>query len=215
MRIQNFDFHVDLMRSILWQYETAPRAIQLARNDQAYIDSHHEEFWRGWFRDVFDLTTANQFGLSVWARILDLPLKVTIESSTEKVWGFSEDNENFNNGSFGDDGRAGVSLDVETARKLLRLRWVKLTMRPTVPNLNRALLDIFGPGVEVIDSYDMKYATYLFKVDPGYRLRQALEHFDALPRPSGVGVAWIIGEAEPVFGFAPTDLNFNNGSFGA
>ncbi|RIQ10277.1 DUF2612 domain-containing protein, partial [Bordetella avium] len=35
--VQEFDFSVDLLASILWQYEGAPMAVQLARNDQAWI----------------------------------------------------------------------------------------------------------------------------------------------------------------------------------
>lgn len=213
---QRFDISVNLMRSILWQYEGAPKAIALARNDQAFFDLAHEEFWSDWVRDVFDLTTANAFGLSVWARILDLPITISDEASDEGTpWGYGPENENFNNGSFSTSGSSGVRLETETARLLLRLRWVGLTVRPTVPNLNRAMRDIFGPDeVQVLDHYNMTIV-YLFRTDPGYRFRQVLENFDALPRPSTVELFWAIGDKDPVFGFAEDDMNFNNGAFGA
>ncbi|URG13021.1 DUF2612 domain-containing protein [Stenotrophomonas phage B2] len=213
---QHIDLNVDLMRSILWQYETAPKAIALARNDQAFIDSHQKEFWTDWTRDVFDLTTANAFGLSVWARILDLPISVVDQQPDEGTpWGYGEHNENFDNGSFSSSGSSGIRLETETARQLLRLRWVSITTRPTVTNLNRAMRDIFGPDeVEVLEHYNMTIV-YMFRTDPGYRFRLVLETFDALPRPSTVELFWAVGDKEPVFGFAPDDLNFNHGVFGA
>lgn len=215
MKQQAFDFSVDLMRSILWQYEGAPNAIALARNDQAFINIQHTEFWEDWITDVFDLTTANNFGLAVWARILDLPITISESRNVEDVWGFGVHNQNFNNGGFGIGLDSDILLDTESARQLLRLRWVQLTMRPTVPNINRALNDIFGPGVvEVIDDYDMLYATYFFQVTPDYKLRRLLERTNVLPRPSTVGVQWVV-QVRPAFGFGEHHLNFNNGSFGA
>lgn len=215
MKQQLFDLSVNLMRSILWQYEGAPNAIALARSDQRFIDLKHTEFWDDWIKDVFDLTTANAFGLTVWARILDLPISVTESQNIEDVWGFGIHNRNFNNGGFGVGTDSDLTLDIESARQLLRLRWFQLTMRPTVPNINRALSEIFGPGiVEVIDGYDMLYATYFFQQTPGYKLRRLLEKTNVLPRPSTVGVRWVV-QAPPVFGFGEHHLNFNNGPFGA
>lgn len=215
MKEQAFDFSVNLMRSILWQYEGAPNAVALARNDQAFIDVRHSEFWKDWITDVFDLTTANTFGLTVWARILDLPITILESRNVDNVWGFGIHNENFNNGGFGVGLDSEIILDTESARQLLRLRWVQLTMRPTVPNINRALSEIFGPGVvEVIDGYDMLYATYFFQQTPDYKLRRLLERTNVLPRPSTVGVQWVV-QTRPAFGFGEHHLNFNNGSFGA
>lgn len=212
---QQFDFSVDLMRSILWQYEGAPRAVALARNDQAWIEAHHSEFWRNWHRDVFDLDTANQFGLSVWARILGISLEIGESRRVEGVFGFGVRNANFQNGNFGRARDGHVSLDVESARKLLKLRWFQLTMRPTVPNINQALANVFGPNsAYVADSYDMNLVTFFFLQTPDYRLRRLLEKTDILPRPSTVGVGWKV-QVKPSWGFGPNHLNFDNGNFGA
>lgn len=212
---QQFDFSVDLMRSILWQYEGAPRAVALARNDQAWIDGHHSEFWRNWHRDVFDLDTANEFGLSVWARILGVSLEIGAPRRVEGVFGFGVNNANFENGNFGRASDGQVSLDIESARKLLKLRWFQLTMRPTAPNINQALASVFGSGMAyVADSYDMTLVTLFFSKTPDYRLRRLLEKTDILPRPSTVGVGWKV-QVKPSWGFGPKHLNFENGNFGA
>lgn len=211
---QQFDFSVDLMRSILWQYEGAPRAVALARNDQAWINSHHSEFWRNWHRDVFDLDTANEFGLSVWARILGVSLEIGEQRRVEGVFGFGTNNSNFENGNFGRASDDQVSLDIESARKLLKLRWFQLTMRPTAPNINQALDSVFGDGVAyVADSYDMAL-TFFFLQTPDYKVRRLLERTDILPRPSTVGASWKV-QVKPSWGFGPHHLNFENGNFGA
>ncbi|KOQ50596.1 hypothetical protein ABW39_04895, partial [Achromobacter xylosoxidans] len=166
---QEFDFSVDLMRSILWQYEGAPRAVALARNDQAWLDSHQEQFWSNWHRDVFDLDTANQFGLAVWARILGVSLEIGESHRVEGVFGFGAENKNFGNGNFGRAADGQVSLDIESARKLLKLRWFQLTMRPTAPNINQALVNVFGSdSAYVADSYDMTLVTFFFSQTPDY-----------------------------------------------
>lgn len=212
---QQFDFAVDLMRSILWQYEGAPRALALARNDQAWIDTHQAEFWRDWHRDVFDLDTANEFGLAVWARILGVSLEIGKPRRVEGVFGFGVNNQNFENGNFGRASDSQVSLDIESARKLLKLRWFQLTMRPTAPNINQALASVFGSGVAyVADSYDMTTVTFFFLQTPDYRLRRLLERTDILPRPSTVGVRWQV-QVKPSWGFGENHLNFERGNFGA
>ena len=212
---QQFDFSVDLMRSILWQYEGAPRAVALARNDQSWIDSHHSDFWRNWHRDVFDLDTANEFGLSVWARILGVSLEIGAPRRVEGVFGFGVNHANFENGNFGRASDGQVNLDIESARKLLKLRWFQLTMRPTAPNINRSLAMVFGPGAAfVADPYDMTWVTFFFTTAPDYRLRRLLENTDILPRPSTVGARWMT-QIRPSWGFGPNHLNFENGNFGA
>lgn len=211
---QEFFYSVNLMRSILWQYEGAPKMVQLSKKDQDFIDSANKEFWEDWNRDVFNLKTANDFGLAVWARILDAPLTIRNEALRVNVFGFGVNHRNFENGGFGRGIETETLLDTESARQFLLLRWVKLTMRPTIPNINKALMDIFGPGrVYVTDSYDMTFASYTFKQAVNYKVRRLLEQTDVLPRPSTVGTEWEIN-IDDSFGFGPDDLNFDNGNFG-
>lgn len=73
-QVQSFDYSVDLLRSVLWAYNEAENLQGLLNAKQTWYDKNHVEFWESWITDVFDLRTANDFGLSVWAVILDLPL---------------------------------------------------------------------------------------------------------------------------------------------
>lgn len=214
MRIQPFDFSINLMRSILWQYDGAENAVALARNDQSWINTSYADFWTNWYRDVFDVDTANSFGLSVWARILGLRLEIDAQRNVTSVWGFGVNNKNFENGGFGRASDEVISLDTGSARTLIKLRWFQLTMRPTVPNINAALEDVFGAGAAfVFDSYDMTM-TYIFNSEPDYRLRRLLENTEILPRPSTVKVGWMV-RYRPSWGFGVHHLNFENGNFGA
>lgn len=212
--VQYFDFSVNLMQAILWQYENAPKMVALAQAQQRYASSMSDEFWDAWRRDVFDLHTANDFGLSVWARILDYPITISdAPRFTGAVWGFGANHFNFENGNFGIGSEREVAMTTEDARKLLKLRWFKLTMRPTVPNINAALNLVFGVGVATVsDGLDMTLE-YFFSVPPSNTLRDMLNRTDALPRPAGVQVTWTV-QVPPSWGFGVNHLNFENGNFG-
>lgn len=213
MRIQAFNFSINLMRSILWQYESAPNMIALAKNDQTFIDTQYSEFWTDWHKDVFDLNTANEFGLAVWARILNIQLEFESKRRVTEVWGFGINNKNFENGGFGIADDSWNSWDLESARILLKLRWFQITMRPTISNINYALTLVFGENVVfAYENYDMSI-TYVFRQEPNYRLKLLLQNTDMMPRPSGVKVSWMV-QYRNSWGYGIHHLNFENGNFG-
>lgn len=89
MRIQAFDYSIDLLQAILWQYNDAAKLQSLLEQKQTWYDEQYSEFWEDWYRDVFDLRTANDFGLSVWAILLNIPLTITTNlSPSANIWGF-------------------------------------------------------------------------------------------------------------------------------
>jgi len=211
--MSELDFNVDLMKSVLWQYEGSPNIKALAQNDQDYINSAHSQFWKDWIRDVFNLKTANRFGLSVWARILDVPLTIRRPQRLTGVFGFGANHKNFGNGSFGRATAAEQKVTPETARQILLLRWAQLTMRPTVPNINLALEIAFGPDVAYVrDNQDMSYAVFLFTQAPNYRVVDILRNLDILPRPSTVGAEWSLAVPDH-WGFGQDRVNFGRGGY--
>lgn len=64
-KIQSFDFHSDLLKAILWQYEDAENLKALAKYKADYFEQSTVKFWRDWYRDVFNIDTANEFGLNI------------------------------------------------------------------------------------------------------------------------------------------------------
>ena len=189
---QELDLNVNLLRSILWQYENADKLKALVIGQQEWINENHTDFWNNWIRDVFNLKTANAFGLAVWARILNVPLTIEREQNIDDVFGFGAEHENFNNGGFGTVAGAIDNVSAEQARKMLLSRYLTLTYAPTAPNINMILEVLFGEGAAyVVDSLDMRY-TYTFNGEPDYRTRELIKNVDFLPRPSAVGVDFTI-----------------------
>ena len=209
---ESLDLNVNLLRSILWQYENADKLKALVIGQQEWINENHTDFWNNWIRDVFNLKTANAFGLAVWARILNVSLTIEREKNLDDVFGFGAEHDNFNNGGFGVAAGAIDNVSVEQARKMLLARYFTLTYAPTVPNINMILEVLFGEGVVyVVDSLDMR-STYTFDGAPDYRTRELLKNVDFLPRPAAVGVDFTI-LPDDAFGFGEHHLNFENGGF--
>lgn len=195
MKIQQFNFSVNLLRALLWQYNEAARLESLVTLKQAWFDSENTGFWDDWCTDVFDLRTANVFGLSVWAIILNVPLTITNGGADGNydVFGFNiADSENFENGNFLPWVR--LPLTVEQSRLILRLRYFQLVTRATVPEVNAFLKYLFGAegNVYMIDNLDMTIS-YVFDFVPSEDVQQVLAKFDLLPRPAGVSVEYIFG----------------------
>lgn len=215
--IQDFDFSVDLMKALLWQHDNAEGLKTLLQKKQQWYDINQTEFWEGWFTNVFDLDTANDFGLAVWARILNVPLQVRVEANVLRpAFGFGVNHKNFNNGSFARGQSGDIALTTSQQRLVLKLRYFQLISRGAVPETNEWLASLFGDqgSVFVIDSNDMTFATYFFRFQPDSQLAFILEKYDLLPRPAGVGVRYQV-QVRPSFGFGENHLNFDNGNFGA
>lgn len=210
--IQPFDFGLDLKKVLLWQYENAPNIKALVQAKQAWYEANQTSLFEAYVRDIFDLNTANAFGLSVWAIILGVPIVYNLPGAGDEGWGFGEFRFNFNNGNFQENSGTFYSLSIETARVVLKLRYYKLIGTCTVPSINRAMKDVFKDygDVKVIDGLDMTQV-YSFTFTPPADMKFMLDNFDILPRPAGVGSAYII-VPPPTFGFNPDAENFEHGN---
>lgn len=223
-RIQELDYSVNLLRAILWQYEDADVLQSLLKQKQAWYDRTQTKFWDDWYRDVFNLETCNDFGLAVWAIILDMPLYYgTRGSGPRGVWGFEEFNYNhtpirppLNIGyNFGRDADGAINLNTFQRRLVLKLRYYQITSKGTVPEINFVLNQVFGAfgrKAHVLDPLDMSTATFVFDFRPDKFTLEVLQKFDILPRPAGIGYTILI-EPRNAFGFAPYYFNFGNSNF--
>lgn len=212
--IQAFDYNVDLEKAILWQYEEAVRIRTLLTEKQGWYDAEQAAFWTDWQRDMFDLRTANAFGLAVWSIILGQPIIFqNVSNPAEPTWGFGTYHKNFDRGNFA-SGSETYTLSIETARVVLRLRYYKLTGSCCVPDINRALKDIlaenYGPAW-LVDNHDMTQ-TYVFGFALPSDMNYVFTYFDVLPRPAGVGSTFTTS-VEDRFAFGPTRQNFGHGNF--
>jgi len=214
--VQKFDYSVDLLQALLWQYTDASRLQKVLERKSDWYAANQRDFWSNWYRDVFDLTTANDFGLAVWARILGVPLVAAVPASGDRpVFGFGEYNLNFNNGNFGVNNSGVQALTTEQKRLVLRLRYFQLISNGSIPQINYFMSLVFGSlgSVYVLDGYDMTMV-YVFTFILPASVRFVLENFDILPRPAGVELE-ILVQPGNAFGYDPYYLNFEQGAFGA
>lgn len=57
-------------RVFLWQYDNALRLVQILKDEISFYNENITQFIQNWQKDVFNLPTANTFGLDVWGKIL-------------------------------------------------------------------------------------------------------------------------------------------------
>lgn len=207
---------VDLLRALPWQYDATTAFRSLATQKQAWYEAYLAGFWSDWFRDVFNLQTANSFGLSVWSIVLDLPLPFAAEDAVRPSFGFDPYDLPFDQSNFGQDGPGGDTLTVEQRRLALRLRYFQLISDGTVPTINAFLADLFkasGPAY-VLDDRDMT-CRFIFEFEPDPLLFSVITDLGLLPRPAGVEafvLTAIPGGAK--FGFEPFYKPFDQGTLG-
>ena len=189
-QIQAFDFSINLIKALLWQYNSALKLQSLLESKQTWYDANYEQFWNNWYDDVFNLQTANEFGLSVWAIILQLPIVVesTLPAPSRPTFGFEEYRRNFNRGNFY-SGKENINiLSLNDARIALLLRYYQITSRPTVTEINRVFSIVFadyGPAW-VEDNLDMTI-TFHYAFDISSQLLEIITGNDLFMRPSAVG----------------------------
>lgn len=187
-RIQTVAEGADLLSVVLWQFNhDSDDSIEgLLKSKGAWYQQYSAQFWQDWYDDVFNIQTANEFGLAVWALVLGV--------------------------SFDVPGCTSYVLSVEQKRLIIRLRFYQLTTRCTVDGINAQLDDLFG-NAYVLDPLNMSPLTYVFEEQPNADVALVLSKYDLLPRPSAVGVSYRVESNLDVFGFGEFNQNFENGGF--
>ena len=193
--IQQLDYTVNVLRPLLWQYNQADNLRGLLELKQVFYDREQRDFWQNWYRDVFDLRTANDFGLTVWSIILNFPVNIETTRSPNDYMaigfntevGISPTNNsisNFSNGNFATPADSPLEgLSTEHRRLVLRIRAFNLMNDATVPSINRMLSVLFpNQGAYLEDGNDMTLTYHFTTIDA--RLRFLFTEVDILPRPS-------------------------------
>lgn len=213
MRKENIDFHVDLTQSILWQYNNAENLNAIISKLCDLNDLANKKFWEDWHSNVFNINTANDFGLEVWSRILNVKAGVSFEAQPEKLaFGLGKNRKNFNAPTnFGSRDGGYVGFTTEQKRLLVKSRLFQLTQSPTLTNINRFLKENLWKDdakVFVTDPFDMTFALYTFNYQPDANIMFLIKNTDFLPRPSTVDIDFrIVGKTS--FGVSKNRANFN------
>ena len=183
---------INATRSLLWQYNEAASLESLITSKQSWYDENWQGFWDDWYTDVFDIQTANAFGLTVWSIILNFPLNISNDMGNDVGWGFGANNFNFSNGNFAVVDANAIVLSLEEARLVLWLRAYNITSNGVIPNINAFLNFLFTETLAVgsvfaRDDYGMEM-TYIFDYTPTSSVKFVFANLDILPRPAAVSL---------------------------
>lgn len=185
-----YNCELDLLTSIDWQRGNAEKLNKLIQLKQDWYKENYCDFWNDWVVDVFDLRTANNFGLSVWSVILDLPLFDQSQKSRPDYPAiyFGSSRKNFTNGNFGNNASTLEDLTVDQKRIMLQLKAFIMHMRSSTPEINKKMTELFGVNkIYVIDNLDMTY-TYIINDAELSGFISVIQSYDLLPRPNCVSV---------------------------
>lgn len=143
MKNYDLDFSIDILSSILWQYDNADKLKSLINNKHDFFDKHTSKFWENWYRDVFNIDTANYFGLIVWAIILGCNEYVNLTYKVGyKTFGFGPYHKNFYQSNFA-LGTYILTLSENQLRKVVKAQMYNFNSNGSLYNINRLLVNLF------------------------------------------------------------------------
>lgn len=185
---------IDITKSLDWQRSNADKLINLVKLKQAWYEENHCGFWNDWVSNVFDLRTCDNFGLSVWAAILQvLIFDESVRSRTDyPAIFFGSFRKNFDNGNFGTNDSDTQSLTLVQKRTILQLKAISMFTNNSTADINKKLATVFGyQKIYVIDNLDMTY-TYMINYPEIASAIEVIEELDVFPRPNCVKVNFVI-----------------------
>lgn len=185
------------------QYAASPRIKQL-------ISYHNEYFSASWVDDfynvVWDVDTAQWFGLDIWGRIVAIENGRYLQIETGTYFGFNDSLnqswQTFNNGALynGVTETQTYELADPAFRVLILAKAMANISDSSMPGLNRVLQNLFqGRGrcwVNDLHSMTIRYV-FEFNLEPW---EESVIRNDKLPRPGGV-LATVLQAPADLFGF--------------
>ena len=210
---------IDFEKTIISQYGNSPTILQLVQNMNAYLDPRAD--FDAFFDYVWNVDTAQGFGLDIWGRIVNISRELQIPPDPN-FFGFSDALP----GSypFGEqpfyDGTPGATSTYRLAddayRQLILVKALANISATNAPSLNQLLQNMFaGRGrcyVNDLGGMQLRY-TFEFLLTP-YEFA-IMTQSGALPRPAGVMTS-LFQSALPLFGFSEAGVSaapFGQGVF--
>lgn len=171
MKIFNKDWLINLQKTILWQYDNSQKLSDIIINKEIWYKTNVTDFIVDFFWNIFNLKTANDFGLNVWGKILNFPRQIVI--------------------TYGANAGQVYNLSKEQYRFLLIGQVLKFQMNCTIPEINKYLNVIF-PDSEgacyVVDNKDMSIIYILSQGFMTDEIKMLVDNYEFLPRPAGVKI---------------------------
>jgi hypothetical protein len=209
---------INFEQTVISQYANSPALLQLIRGMNDCIDPRADI--DAFFDMVWNVDTAQGFGLDIWGRIVDVGRVMQLPSDGAQ-FGFADGFYPFGSAPFRGEGSASTSAYVlgdNAYRTLIMVKALANISAATAPVINKLLRNLFkGRGnAYVVDlgGMSMRYV-FGFYLKP-YELA-VLQQSDALPRPAGVSVSISNGATDKTLGFSRANglYPFSEGTFHA
>jgi hypothetical protein len=91
-------YNTDLTRALKWQHNNAPNLQSIISQKADWYSKYNQGFWDNWRQNVFDIRTANAFGLVVWCIILGLPLSIFDFAPITNAFAYGNQRGNYKDG---------------------------------------------------------------------------------------------------------------------
>lgn len=167
-------YNPNILQALKWQHNKAPNITALIQQKSDWYGQFHTKFWSDWQRDVFDLRTANTFGILIWCIILGVPSQLFGLFGNVRSWAYGASRQNYLysgatpapagsntvGGNFAGGGRTTV-LNPDEARWALQLRYAALVSNGRLAFVNFMLNWIFNGG----EPWDYASGKYLYVAD--------------------------------------------------
>lgn len=185
----------DVQQTLLSQYANAPRIVALIEGWNQMLDP--APLIDQWYQMVWNMHTAQGYGLDVWGRIVGVSRVLTL--SSQSYTGFFEASdlteEGFNQTPWyqGVEATSNYRLADDGYRQLIYAKALANIADGSILQINQVLMTLFaGQGdAYVRDNGDMTM-TYVFRFVPTPVQVSIIQNSGVLPRPVGVGVSYVI-----------------------
>jgi len=152
-------FNGDITQALKWMQNNAPGIQGVISKKKDWYTQFHTQFWTDWEANVFNINTANPFGLMVWCIILGVPSGNLGLRGGSASWAYGANRQNYvyshtnptlpNPNTVGGNfygGGVAELLNFSEITKILKLRYVALVSNGNLQYINYMLRYIFNDG---------------------------------------------------------------------
>lgn len=192
---------IDVEKTIASQYANSPTLVQLVQNINTYLDPRAD--FDTFFNYVWNVETAQGFGLDIWGRIVQVDRTINVPADTPNPGQFSF--------------TAGVYQMTDAQyRTVILMKALANITNCTAPALNQLLSNLFATRgrcyVRDLGGMKMEYRFEFWLQPFEYAI---IAQYQVAPRPAGVLASIFQVDVNGTFGFAESlQLQpFNQGTF--
>ena len=197
--------NTNLLKYVPWRWDQSSNMISLITQKQAWYQVNNDQFWNNWIETVFNLPTASNFGMAVWAYILNVPLNILALDASLQYWAFDSYRDNFTDstmsppnptaGNFPPVAQDGAVVGSQEKIVILRLKYYSCMTQCTITSINALLADVFsylGFGNAYVQDNQNMTMTYVFNGVVSANLVILMQQYNLLPRPQGVSLNVVV-----------------------